>query len=76
MFVELSIFIIGKFLFLLLDFASNDVHKNLHAHFSCPKKLRPKHKRIEASTAKRSLMVINDRQAKARVSGRMVTNRL
>jgi hypothetical protein len=46
----------------LLDFASNDINKNIQALFSCPKKLRPKQQRLRSEIAKRSLIFINDQQ--------------
>lgn len=42
-------------LLLLLDFASDDINQRLQAMFVCPKKWRPKMKRIESSVAKRSI---------------------
>jgi len=59
------------FFFLLLDFASNDINKHLHAYFNCPRKLRPKHKRIESYISKRSLMFTDDRQDNLPMFGRM-----
>jgi hypothetical protein len=47
----LSCFIVESFVFLLLDFASNDVNEIVHAYFNCPRKLRPKYKRIKSHIA-------------------------
>lgn len=55
-------FFFNFFVFVLLDFASNDVNKQIHAYFNCPKKLRPKHKIIERNVVKRSLILNDDQQ--------------
>ncbi len=39
----------------LLDFASDDINQRIQALFVCPKKLRPKNKKIESAVAKRSI---------------------
>jgi len=62
MFVEIFLFFNLFIYFILLDFASNDINQNLHAYFTCPKKLRPKHKRLKSYITKRSLMFIDDQK--------------
>jgi hypothetical protein len=43
-----------------LDFASDDFNQRLQAMFACPKKWRPKPKKLESTIAKRSVQEIED----------------
>lgn len=55
----------------VLDSASNNINKRIHAYFNCPKKLQPSHKRKTSYIAKRSLVFINDRQDNFPIFGRI-----
>lgn len=63
MFVLISlVFFKNLYQDMFLDFTSNDVNKQIHAYFNCPKKLRPKHKRMEREIPKHFLMFNDDQQ--------------
>jgi len=42
-------------IFLWLDSASDDINQRVQAMFACPKRLRPKMRKVESAVAKRSI---------------------